>query len=152
MNWDATSYTPPAAKKRIVLVGGCFDILHAGHIEFLTRAKQLGDVLIVALESDQNVTERKGKLRPIHSQNQRKTMLEALTVVDQVVSLPHMRSDSEYLELVTHIKPHVIAVTAGDPYLSHKEKQAKIIGARVAEIPKIMTPSTSQLTKLIGLE
>jgi rfaE bifunctional protein nucleotidyltransferase chain/domain len=151
MNWD-TIYASSSTKKRVVLVGGCFDILHAGHIEFLTQAKQLGDALVVALESDQNVTQRKGELRPIHTQNQRKTMLEALTVVDHVILLPFMQTDHEYLELVTYVKPAIIAVTVGDPYLPHKQKQAETIGSRVVEIPKIPKLSTSLLTKLIGLE
>lgn len=139
-------------KERVVLVGGCFDVLHYGHIMFLKQAKTLGDCLIVALESDDNVRRRKGSLRPIHTQEQRKIMLESLTVVDEVLMLPTMTQDNDYEELVRNIRPAIIAVTEGDPYLSHKKKQAKQINAEVIEIPKIHTPSTSQLAKLIGLE
>lgn len=136
----------------IVLVGGCFDVLHIGHIQFLTEAKKLGDILVVALESDDNVKTRKGIHRPIHSQDQRRYMLEALSVVHKVISLPTMTHDSEYQEMVLQVKPTIIAVTEGDPYISHKKIQADIVQATIVEIPKIHTPSTSQLTKLIGLE
>lgn len=138
--------------KKIVLVGGCFDLLHYGHIEFLRQAKTHGDYLIVALESDQNVRRMKGDSRPIHTQIQRKSMLEALTFVDEVLSLPIMTTNREYDELVNKIHPSVIAVTDGDPLVEKKKEQAIAIGATVVEIPKIHTPSTSQLAKLLGLE
>lgn len=152
MNLHSLQYNRPNNSKRVILTGGCFDVLHAGHIEFLTHAKELGDYLVVALESDENVTRRKGPLRPIHTQQQRKAMLGALRVVDSVIDLPSMETDTDYAELVSKIKPQIIAVTEGDPYLSQKQKQAKSIGAMVVEIPKIHSPSTSQLAKLIGLE
>ena len=71
-----------------VLTGGCFDILHFGHITFLKQAKTLGDHLIVALESDGNVKRVKGDMRPIHTQEQRKAMLEALSCVDEIIRSP----------------------------------------------------------------
>lgn len=139
-------------QKRVVLVGGCFDLIHYGHISFLQEAKKHGDHLIVALESDENVRRRKGDLRPIHSQEQRAKMLRALVFIDEVLILPHMQTDKDYFDLVRRIKPEVIAVTQGDPYIEKKQRQAKEIGAIVVVIPKIATPSTSQLAKLLGLE
>jgi rfaE bifunctional protein nucleotidyltransferase chain/domain len=138
--------------KKIVLVGGCFDLLHYGHISFLKQAKALGDYLVVALESDENVKRMKGDARPIHTQAQRKEMLESLSVVDEVIVLPTMHGDRDYYELVRRIKPSVIAVTEGDRALVKKREQAEEVGARLVEIPKIHTPSTSQLAKLLGLE
>ena len=138
--------------KKVVLVGGCFDLLHFGHIHFLKLAKQQGDYLIVALESDENVRRMKGDNRPIHTQVQRRQMLEALTFVDEVRSLPPMETDEEYNALVNEIKPAVIAVTEGDPILEKKQKQANSIGAKLVIIPKIHTPSTSQLAKLLNLD
>ena len=135
-----------------VLVGGCFDFIHFGHISFLKQAKASGDYLIVALESDENVRLAKGDARPIHTQEQRKQMLEALEFVDQVIALPPMKSDKEYFNLVTDVNPAVIAVTDGDPIKNKKELQAQKIGAQLVVIPKIHTPSTSQLAKLLGLE
>ncbi len=138
--------------KKIILVGGCFDLLHFGHISFLESAKALGTYLIVALESDANVRYAKGSSRPIHTQKQRKQMLSALSFIDEVIELPLMKTDSEYNDLVSRIRPNIIAVTQGDPIKDKKEKQAIAIGASLVEIPKIHTPSTSQLAKLLGLE
>lgn len=138
--------------KKIVLAGGCFDLLHYGHIKFLQEAKSLGDWLVVALESDENVRRMKGESRPIHSQTQRKEMLEAISFVDEVLSLSPMLSDQEYKDLVKRIKPHVIAITEGDPITEKKKSHAEVIGAQLVVIPKILTPSTSQLAKLLGLE
>jgi FAD synthetase len=140
------------ANKKIVLVGGCFDLLHFGHISFLKQAKSYGDYLMVALESDENVRKNKGPSRPIHTQAQRKEMLQALTVVGEVVELPPMSEDEEYFAFIRKIKPAVIALTEGDPMLTKKMEQAKQNDAKVVIISKIHTPSTSQLTKLLGLE
>jgi FAD synthetase len=135
-----------------ILVGGCFDFIHFGHISFLKQAKSLGTYLIVALESDENVRYMKGDSRPIHSQKQRKEMLEALSFVDEVISLPPMKTDAEYLTMVSTIKPQIIATTEGDPIIEKKKLHAKAIEATLIVIPKIHTPSTSQLAKLLGLE
>lgn len=138
--------------KKIILVGGCFDFIHFGHISFLKQAKVLGDYLIVALESDENVKHTKGPNRPIHSQEKRKEMLESLLFVDEVIALPPMHSDEDYFALVERIKPHAIAITDGDSIMEKKKIQAEKIGAALVIIPKIHTPSTSQLAKLLGLE
>lgn len=135
-----------------VLVGGCFDLLHFGHISFLKQAKAHGNHLVVALESDENVRRMKGDNRPIHGQEQRKEMLEALTFVDEVLALPPMSTDKAYDDLVNNLKPQVIATTEGDPILDKKRQQAETIGAELVVIPKIHTPSTSQLAKLLELE
>ncbi len=138
------------AKK--VIVGGCFDLLHYGHISFLKKAKDLGDQLIVLLESDEKVKKLKGDTRPIHNQNQRKEMLESLSFVDEVIILPAVTTDQFYTDLVDQIRPDIIAVTQGDPLLEKKRQQAIRFGAQLIEIPKIHTPSTSQLAKLLELE
>ena len=135
-----------------VLVGGCFDLLHFGHTQFLSAAKQLGDTLIVALESDENVRRMKGPLRPIHTQLQRQSMLLALRAVDKVICLPPMTTDQEYRDFILREHPDVIAVTEHDPILEKKRLHANAIGANLVVIPKVATPSTSQLTKLLALE
>ncbi|MBI3576988.1 adenylyltransferase/cytidyltransferase family protein [Candidatus Gottesmanbacteria bacterium] len=135
-----------------VLVGGCFDLLHFGHIEFLRQSKALGDWLVVALESDENVRKMKGESRPIHSQAQRKAMLEAISTVDEVIALPPMYADKDYDKLVKDVRPSVLALTEGDPMLAKEERQAESIGARLVIVPKTITPSTSALAKLLGLE
>ncbi len=138
--------------KKIVLVGGCFDVLHYGHIKFLQQAKKLGDTLVVLLESDEKVRKMKGDKRPIHTQKQRKAILDALSCVDEVILLPSKTTDEFYKNLVDRMKPSLIAVTEGDPILEKKRAQAEEIRAKLVIIPKIHTPSTSQLAKLLGLE
>ncbi len=135
-----------------ILVGGCFDLIHFGHISFLKQAKALGTYLVVALESDKNVRLSKGDSRPVHTQEQRKEMLESLIFVDKVIALPFMESDKQYFDLVDSIRPHVIAITQGDPVTEKKQLQADKIHATLSIIPKIYTPSTSQIAKLLGLE
>lgn len=136
-------------KTKIVLVGGCFDILHYGHIYFLKRARKLGDSLVVALESDENTRKLKGSKRPIHTQKQRAEILKSLTFIDKVIFLPPL---PDYVNLVKKVKPEVIAATQGDPMIKNKKKLAKLVGAKVVVIPKIKTPSTTQIVKLLKLE
>jgi FAD synthetase len=141
------------SKKEIkVLVGGCFDILHYGHIYFLKQARALGDNLIVAIESDKNIRKLKGKNRPIQNQNQRKEILESLKFVDKAIILPNEMKDKNYFKFVETIKPQIIAVTKGDPLLIKKQDQAESIGAKVVEIAKIKAPSTSQIAKILEVE
>lgn len=138
--------------KKKVLVGGCFDILHYGHIHFLKKAKSKGDYLIIALESDANTRKLKGVKRPIHSQKQRREILLSLNFVDKVISLPLMKNDADYKKLVARIKPDIIAITQGDSIKGKKQEYAKTFGAKLVEIKKIRVPSSSQIAKLIGLE
>lgn len=135
-----------------VLVGGCFDILHFGHIHFLKRAKDLGDQLVVAIESDKNIKRLKGTSRPFHSQEQRKEILLSLSFVDEVIILKSEMHDSDYLDLVISVSPDIIAVTKGDPILKKKKSHAKKVGAKVIQIPKIKTPSTSRIAAILDLE
>lgn len=130
-----------------VLVGGCFDILHFGHIKFLKKAKLLGDYLIVALESDTRVRELKGKGRPIHTQKQRKEILESLKFVNEVMILKDKMTDEDYYNLVKNVHPYLIATTKGDPELEKKKIQAKMIGAKVVIISKTKSPSTTEIIK-----
>lgn len=135
-----------------VLVGGVFDILHFGHIHFLREAKKHGDYLVVALESDKNVKRIKGPGRPFHNQDQRKNMLESLRFVDEVIILEDEMQDSDYRDLVNKVRPYIIAVTKGDPMFDKKKGHAKLVGAKVVQIPKIKEISTTQIAKLVGLE
>ena len=135
--------------KRIVLAGGCFDILHIGHVKFLENAKKLGDVLFVLLESDESVKKLKGKNRPINQQKERAGVLRALETVGHVVLLKNMKTDNDYDSLITQIKPHIIATTQNDPYKKHKERQANLINGKVAYvIQRIKSKSTTKFAKL----
>ena len=121
--------------QKIVLVGGCFDILHFGHLEFLKKAKVQGDYLIVALEPDESIINYK-KRQPTHNQKERAEILAALRFVDFVILLPVLKGFGDYNQLVTNLHPHVIAVTADDPQLANKQNQASAVGACV----KIVVP------------
>ncbi len=91
--------------KKIITTNGTFDILHAGHVQFLEDAKALGDVLIVGLNSDASVKQYKGDKRPINGQEDRARVLSALACVDYVVVFDE-REPSALLEC---IKPHIHA-------------------------------------------
>lgn len=131
--------------KTIVLVGGCFDILHKGHLSFLEEAKKQGDVLFVALESDENVKKLKGKERPVNNQQKRAYTLADINVVDAVLLLAPMMQNA-YQQLTKDISPHIIAITQGDPYYAQKKIQAESIGAQVVPVIKRLTEySTTQI-------
>lgn len=132
-NEDGLDSFPIKAQKTVV-VGGCFDVLHRGHLEFLKNAKSLGDHLIVFLESDKSVMARKGKNRPVNTQIDRARILSALESVDSILLLPYFQTDKEYFELVNTIKPDIIAITKGDPYFSQKKEQADSINAQLVEV------------------
>lgn len=95
--------------QRIVMTNGCFDILHAGHVHYLAQARQLGDRLIVAINSDASVQQLKGESRPINPLAQRLQVLAALRVVDWVVSFTEETPE----RLITALLPDVL-VKGGD--------------------------------------
>mgnify|MGYP001578651425 CR=1 FL=1 len=138
--------------KNVVLVGGFFDIFHIGHLKFLEAAKKKGGLLIVALESDQNAKRLKGICRPIHSQTERAKILSTLSLVDYVLLLESVMTDQDYFALVKNIKPDIIAVTENDPIIEKKRMQAEAVGGKLLIIPKISTPSTTQLAKLLEID
>lgn len=122
------------SKQKIVVIGGCFDILHLGHIRFLKQAKKLGEVLIILLESDERIKSMKGQGRPINSQEIRAEILGALQDVDFVVLLPSKMENKDYDFFVNKIKPDYIAVTKGDAGLKNKKRSAKLVNAKVVEV------------------
>lgn len=133
-------------KTTVVLVGGCFDILHQGHFDFLKKAKKQGDQLIVLLESDQSVAIKKGKGRPINNQLKRAEALNNLDEVDLVISLPFIDSSVGYDQVIAQIRPDIIATTFKDPYIKHKKRAAKKFGAKIKYVNrKIAGLSTSLL-------
>ena len=133
---------------KIVFTNGCFDIIHAGHIDLLTQAKKLGDKLIVGINSDESVRSIKGANRPILSQGERAAILKALESVDEV----KIFSDLTPENLIKELKPDVL-VKGGD------WKESEIIGAdfvkenggEVHSIPlKEGYSSTNIIEKIVG--
>ena len=95
--------------KKIVFTNGCFDIIHAGHVDYLEKAKSLGDFLVVGLNSDESVKRLKGPTRPINPVEQRKKVLQALKPVDLVIVFEEDTPE----RLIKEIKPDVL-VKGGD--------------------------------------
>ena len=98
-----------AERKKIVFTNGCFDLLHVGHIRYLSQAKKLGDFLIIGLNSDRSVKKLKGKDRPINSFQDRATLLSALNSVDLVIKFEEQTPEN----LIKEIVPDVL-VKGGD--------------------------------------
>ena len=92
--------------QKTVFVNGTFDILHRGHLELLRYAKSLGYV-IVGIDTDECIKEKKGPTRPIHNQEERKFLLENLKTVDEVI---FFSSEPEFEELIKSLKPDIIVV------------------------------------------
>ena len=113
------------AGKTIVLTGGSFDILHAGHIEFLRRAKDLGDELIVFLESDGKIKNIKGENRPVNSQSDRAAVLAHLPMVSYVLPLTTLKTDQDYEILVKRLEPDIIAVSGSDKVFEWEKRLEK---------------------------
>ena len=90
--------------KKVVFTNGCFDLLHPGHLDLLTRARALGDVLVVAINSDNSVHRLKGPSRPVFPENERGEILSALEVVDYVCTF----DEDTPLEIILEIHPDIL--------------------------------------------
>jgi D-beta-D-heptose 7-phosphate kinase/D-beta-D-heptose 1-phosphate adenosyltransferase len=135
-----------AQNKVYVFTNGCFDLLHPGHVDYLQRAKDLGDYLMVGLNSDDSIRRLKGELRPINSQDDRATMLSSLAMVDGVVIF----GEDTPLQLIQTLKPDIL-VKGGD------WKPQDIVGGQftldnggqVLSLPYLNGYSTTQLIQRI---
>ena len=105
---------------RLVFTNGCFDILHMGHVDYLARAKSLGDILVVGLNTDQSVSRIKGKNRPVNNQDARALLLASLVFVDAVVLFDE---DTPY-NLIKSVQPDILV--KGSDY-----KPLEIVGADI---------------------
>ncbi len=132
--------------KRIVFTNGCFDILHAGHADYLQRAKELGDVLVVGINTDDSVRRLKGANRPIVPLELRIKLLSSLKPVDFVLPF----SEDTPIELIKRVKPHVL-VKGGDWELEKVVGKdfVESYGGKVLTIPFRYDISTSQIIERI---
>lgn len=89
---------------KVVFTNGCFDILHKGHIDYLSRARQLGDILIIGLNTDRSVRELKGDDRPVNDQDARAITLASMSFVDALVFFDE---ETPY-ELINLVRPNVL--------------------------------------------
>ncbi len=112
-----------AAGRQVVFTNGCFDVLHAGHVAYLSEAKQLGDVLVVAINTDEQVRTQKGEGRPIFRERDRADVLAALECVDYVTVF----SEPTPVEILQRVKPDVLA-KGGDYAADEVEGRAFVEG------------------------
>ena len=134
------------AGKRIVLTNGCFDLLHAGHLSLLSHAAQLGDILVLAINSDASVRRLKGSERPLVAQAERAALLAALAFVDAVTIF----DEDTPLEVLQTVRPHVL-VKGGDytPSEVVGREFVEASGGRVEIVPLMPEKSTSSLVERI---
>lgn len=133
----------------IVLVTGVFDILHREHEIFLKKAKEVGEVLIIGIESDARVRTLKGEGRPVNSATQRLATLEALAIADAVFVLPEQFNQPTHRrQLLMEIKPDVLAVSSHTDHLEAKRQLMAEIGG-VVKIVHQHNPEIST-TKLLS--
>jgi len=132
--------------RKVVFTNGCFDLLHAGHVQLLQKAKALGQVLIVAVNDDASVRQTKGNGRPLISAMDRARIIAALEAVDQVIIFSGLTP----LHLIEELRPDVL-VKGGNYNLEEVigRKEVEKYGGRVVLIPTIDTQSSSQIIKEI---
>jgi rfaE bifunctional protein nucleotidyltransferase chain/domain len=132
--------------RRVVFTNGCFDILHPGHIRTLEQARELGDALIVGLNSDAAITQLKGVGRPVIRESERAEILAALECVDAVVIFneptPH--------EIIARLLPDVL-VKGGDWPIDQivGREEVEAAGGRVVRVPVLTDHSTTNILRKI---
>lgn len=134
-----------AAGKRIVLANGCFDLLHVGHVRYLSAARRLGDVLFVGVNADAAVTRLKGPGRPLVPLAERVELLAALRDVDHVVVFEEDTAD----RLVARLRPHVHA--KGTDYTARTVPEAATVRAVGGDVALVGDPKGHSTGNLISL-
>lgn len=135
-----------AARRRIVFTNGCYDLLHPGHIRLLEKSRELGDVLILALNSDRSVRANKGAARPIINENERAEVAAALAAVDYVV----LFDEPTPREIIAKVLPDIL-VKGGDwgPNEIIGREEVEAAGGRVVSIPFEPGYSTSAIIERV---
>jgi D-beta-D-heptose 7-phosphate kinase/D-beta-D-heptose 1-phosphate adenosyltransferase len=121
-----------------VFTNGCFDIVHRGHIEMLKASKQLGDWLVVGVNTDRSVRRLKGESRPVNNESDRKVLLESLDFVDEVI----LFDEDTPLELIQRVQPNII--TKGGDYTVDT-----VVGNQLAKVVILPTVDDYSTTKTI---
>ncbi|MGI8836969.1 MAG: D-glycero-beta-D-manno-heptose 1-phosphate adenylyltransferase [Pyrinomonadaceae bacterium] len=131
-----------ATGKSLVFTNGVFDLLHVGHVRYLAEARALGDVLLVAINSDRTVRTLKGEGRPLTNESERAELLAALRQVDYVTIFDDISPRS----LIRQLRPDVL-VKGGDYNLDeiHGREEVQAAGGRVVSLPFIEGASTSAI-------
>ncbi len=130
----------------VVFTNGCFDILHLGHIDYLEKAKALGQRLVIGLNTDASVSKLKGPERPLNNEYARSRILAALAFVDAVV----LFGEETPKELISYLKPNILV--KGNDYLAENIVGADIVkanGGRVETISLVDGYSTTNIVERI---
>jgi D-beta-D-heptose 7-phosphate kinase/D-beta-D-heptose 1-phosphate adenosyltransferase len=135
-----------AEGRRLVFTNGCFDLLHVGHVRYLSEARGLGDALLVAINSDRSVRALKGAGRPVMSEAERAEILAALEAVDFVTVF----DDESPRSLIKQVLPDVL-VKGGDyrPDEIHGREEVERAGGRVLSLPFVEGASTTGIIERI---
>lgn len=150
VNEDRSTLTEMGRNRlRIVLAGGVFDIIHPGHIHTLNAAKELGDVLVVVVATDNTAVKMK-KRRPLHTQDQRQELVNSLSMVDLCL----IGQEEDIFKTVNHVKPQIIALgydqTHQEKFITEGCKKIKL-DAKVARLQSpIPESSSSKIEKEYG--
>lgn len=131
---------------KVVFTNGCFDLLHAGHVDYLVKAANLGDFFVVALNTDRSIKALKGDKRPINALAQRLNVVAALECVDAVIAFD---ADTPK-ELIEHVKPDIL-VKGGDYTLETIVGSDFVLkeGGQVEIVPFVEAISTTQIIEKI---
>jgi D-beta-D-heptose 7-phosphate kinase/D-beta-D-heptose 1-phosphate adenosyltransferase len=127
-------------KKKIVFTNGCFDILHTGHIKILQKAKSLGDIVVVGLNTDRSVKRLKGSSRPINNQRDRAILLDSIKFVDYIIFF----NEDTPLKVIQQLKPDIL-VKGGDYKL--KEVVGYGIVPKIVLVKVVKGKSTTNIIK-----
>ncbi len=134
------------AGKRVVFTNGCFDLIHLGHVDYLEKARMLGDKLVIGLNSDDSVSRFKGPERPLQDQNSRARVLAAMQFIDLVVFF----NEDTPLNLITELLPNILV--KGSDYLADNIVGADVVkkyGGVVKTIEFVPGYSTSRIVQKI---
>ena len=134
------------SEKVLVFTNGCFDLLHPGHVRYLTEARAMGDALVVAINSDRTVRLLKGQGRPILTEKERVEVIAALEAVDYVTVFDEETPHS----LIAQLLPDVL-VKGGDWQLSEivGREEVERVGGRVLSLPFLEGSSTTEIIERI---
>jgi rfaE bifunctional protein nucleotidyltransferase chain/domain len=131
---------------KVVFTNGCFDILHLGHVDYLEKAREMGDKLVLGLNTDDSVSRFKGASRPIQDQNSRSHILASLQFVDLVVFF----NEDTPLNLITELLPNILV--KGSDYLAENIVGADVVkrnGGTVKTLEFVKGYSTSKIVEKI---
>ena len=126
---------------KIVLTSGSFDLIHLGHVKYLAKAKELGDVLVVGVDSDAKIRRRKGEDRPMVPERERLEMLAHQRPVDLLYLKPE---DEERWALIKAVEPDVLVLTADHSYTDEEQAALDDIVGEIAIIERQATITTSE--------